>query len=177
VRQLIPPAKRIAEIESELATALQLANDAPGQYETAKQLPHPSPRLEKLRAKVQDLQQKLHAAQLELEAEEALPTPIQSFIDVALQLESNVQFLAGRLLVALTDRALEETFKVSREDAEPAVVKTISKRWKRLSNYQAFMSIHRAVQDHRVSELLIQNAIKRSVAALSVIADVLKENK
>jgi type II secretory pathway component HofQ len=108
-REVIPPAKRIADIEHELAEALKLANDAQGQYQAAKQLPYPSPRLEKLRAKVQDLQQKLHAAQLELESEEALPTPIQSFIDVALQLESNVQFLAGRPLVALVDYRNRET--------------------------------------------------------------------
>jgi hypothetical protein len=171
-----PPADRIKEIEREVTESLRLANDAPTVFEKTKDLPA-SPKLKQLRTKIQDLAEQLRRAQAELETEENKPTALQVFVDSALQLERSVQFLSGNLLVALTDRALEETFKVSREDAEPAVVKTISKRWKRLSNYQAFMSVHRALQDHRVSELLIQNAIKRSSAALAVIADVLKENK
>jgi len=105
--------------------------------------------------------------------EENRPTALETFASDAAQLEREVQFLSGRLLDALTDKAPEETFKVSREDAEPAVVKTISKRWKKLSNYQAFMSVHRAIHNHSVSELLVQNVIKRCSSALVVIADIL----
>jgi hypothetical protein len=171
-----PPVERIAEIKVELNEALILAETSPKQYEVDKDAP-PSPRLAELKDIVAKLVEQLRQAQAELEAEENKPTALEVFVDSALQLEQSVQFLAGRLLTALTDRALEETFKVSREDAEPAVVKTISKRWKRLLNYQAFMFVHRNIQDRSVSELLVQNVIKRCSSALAVIADILKENK
>src|SRR5690348_12846579 len=58
LREIVPTAKQIADIESELAQALKLANTAPTTCETTKDLP-PSPKLEKLRAKIQDLAEQL----------------------------------------------------------------------------------------------------------------------
>src|SRR5271165_2749080 len=162
------PVERIAEIKAELNEALLLAEISPKQYEADKDAP-PSPRLAELRSRIAELTKALRESQEQLIEEENRPTALETFASDAAQLEREVQFLSGRLLDALTDKAPEETFKVSREDAEPAVVKTISKRWKKLSNYQAFMSVHRAIHNHSVSELLVQNVIKRCSSALVVI--------
>ncbi|HWY91816.1 MAG TPA: hypothetical protein VNY04_02875 [Chthoniobacterales bacterium] len=175
-RKYVDPTVRLDQVAEELTDALALADSAPVTYAAELNAP-PTDEKEKAEAKVRKLAQQLQEAQAELDEINNRPTPLESFTDSAVKLETNVQFLAGTAHTALVDLSVKETFGVDREDAADEVLYTFGRKFKRLQNYQRFQSLHRAVSSNTISELLVANSVKRSKAALQVIAEVLKENR
>jgi hypothetical protein len=173
----VDPEICLSQVAEELTAALALADAAPAQYEAALNAP---PKTEKAdaEAKVAKLAAQLREAQAVLDDINRRPTPLQAFTDTALSLESTTQALAGLAHTALVDRDVKRVFSVTRDDAAKEVLYTFGRKYKRLSVYGKFQNLWRAVEaKSAVSGVLVSNSVKRSKAALEVIAEVLKGAK
>jgi hypothetical protein len=172
----VEPEIRLSQVAEKLAAALALADAAPAQYTAALNAP-PTTEKADAEAKVAKLAAQLREAQAVLDEINLRPTPLEVFTDTAVNLESTTQALAGLTHTALVDRDVKNTFGVDRDDAAREVLYTFGRKYKRLAAYAHFQSLWRAVQAKTVGVMNVETSVKRSKAALEVIAEVLKGAK
>jgi hypothetical protein len=175
VRQIIPPAKRLAEIKTELAETITRAENAGADYELAlAQLPSDNEELVKAETLVRKLADQLRQAQEAADLIRNKPKPLDQFASTAVSIESTVAALYSRSLEARIDLDLEQLLGVvDRSHADIAIIRTLERKHSKLRIHM-FANLFRAVAAKSFGLNNVENSIKRSTNALKTIAQYLE---